>query len=152
DGFVHAEEAYEEVYEAAPFGFYTLDRRGRITGVNEKGARILGFPGHWLRGHAFVVFVAQQYVHLFLEMLTLGVRTSQPQSMNLDLNIGNRILPVQITVSTSTALGVVHRMTLIELTNIKATEQLLRESLANWYSLVQNAPDVIMTIEKNGRI
>jgi PAS domain S-box-containing protein len=36
--------------------------------------------------------------------------------------------------------------------DVQRTEELLQESLANWYSLVHNAPDAILTIEETGRI
>jgi PAS domain S-box-containing protein len=48
-----------------PIAFYTLDRRGRICEVNEKGAKLLGFAMDWLVGRPFIVFVARQDVPVF---------------------------------------------------------------------------------------
>jgi PAS domain S-box-containing protein len=47
---------------------------------------------------------------------------------------------------------VIHRLTVVDLTDIRDTEDLLKHSLANWYSLVHNAPDVILLVRKDGSI
>src|SRR5258707_15057032 len=66
---------YQDLYELAPVGFLTLDRRGRILELNEKAARLLGFPVAWLHGRPFFVFIAQNDVQNFLTLLTRSRRT-----------------------------------------------------------------------------
>lgn len=140
-------------YDTAPIGFYTLDQRGRIREVNEKGASLLSFPVNWLIDRPFVVFVANKYVHAFLALLTDSVRDLQPRSITLDLFIAKESVPVRIAVATSVdGDQVLHRLTVIDLTDAHNTEELLQRSLSNWSSLVQNAPEVIMTVEQSGRI
>src|SRR5437867_8443568 len=47
---------YSELYELAPVGFLTLDRRGRIRELNERAARLLASPSAWRLEKPFVVF------------------------------------------------------------------------------------------------
>src|SRR5262245_54337547 len=148
-----AANQYEELYQIAPIGFFTLDRQGRICEVNERGARLLGFQAAWLIGRAFVVFVAKQYIHDFLDNLTDSTRNPEPREMEVDLFVGNTVQPVRISLTTTFSGGTTfHRLTVIDLSDIKKMAGLLQKSLASWYSLVHNAPDTIMTVDATGRI
>src|SRR5262245_48428373 len=148
-----AANQYEELYQIAPIGFFTLDRLGRICEVNERGARLLGFPAEWLIGRAFVVFVGKQHIHEFLHNLRDSTRHPEPREMEVDLFNGNTSQPVRISLATTfSGESLFHRLTVIDLSDIRKTEGLLQESLASWYSLVHNAPDTIMTVDANGKI
>src|SRR5437870_9699558 len=61
---------YEELYDLAPVGFVTLDKRGLISGLNERTARLLAFPMQWLRERPFLVFVSSGDVGRFLGVLS----------------------------------------------------------------------------------
>src|SRR5262245_29961067 len=39
-----------DLYDVAPIGFYSLDRQARISELNQKGAKLLGFSSNWLLG------------------------------------------------------------------------------------------------------
>jgi len=145
---------YTELYELAPVGFLTLDKKGRIRELNGKAARLLGFPAAWLIDRPFVVFVAKEDVQRFL---TFAIRSAQnlkqQQTIELDIIVEGRRLAVQLLMRTSTQDDVVlHMLTIIDLTDLKRTEGQLQESLDNWNSLVHNAPDVIMTLDRSGKI
>src|SRR5262249_38175520 len=80
---------YQDLYNLAPVPFYTLDRRGRIVEVNEKGARLLGFAPEWLYGKSFVVWVARQDVPRFLNFLMVSREGEQALSIDVDLFVGS---------------------------------------------------------------
>jgi PAS domain S-box-containing protein len=144
---------YTELYELAPVGFLTLDRKGCICEVNEKGARLLGFSAGWLFGRPFVVFVAKEDVRGFLNLLMRSARTLRHEAIELALHVDGRQLPVQLSMRSSNAgASITHRLTVVDLTDVKRTENQLKESLDNWHSLVYNVPDVIMTVERDGKI
>ncbi len=144
---------YNELHDLSPVGFLTLNRKGCITELNEKTARLLGFPLLWLLGRAFMVFVAKPDIGRFLAFLTRSLQHTDLQTIEIDLFVASRVVPVQISLRTSSSNGgLIHRMTLIDLTNIKKVENQLQDALENWTALVQNAPDVIMTLKPNGRI
>ena len=143
----------QQLDQVAPLGFYTLDRRGEIRELNEQGAKMLGFPAEWLIGRAFVVFVAGADIHRFLDFLTGSIRASEPQLIEIHLAIGKWLHPVQISlVTTVRGSSVSHRLTVVDLYDVQQKEKLFQESLANWYSLVHNAPDAIMTVDAQGQI
>src|SRR3954453_23802854 len=124
---------YQQLYNVAPLGFYTLDRRGEIRELNERGAKMLGFPAEWLIGRAFVVFVCGQDVHRFLDCLTGSIRGGEPQLIEIHLAIGSRLHPVQISLLTTVrGSSISHRLTVVDLYDVKRKEKLFQESLANW--------------------
>jgi PAS domain S-box-containing protein len=131
---------------------FTLDRQGRIRELDETATHFLGFPAGWLVGRAFVVFVARQDVQLFLNVLMDSTKTTEPCVVNLDLDRGMTTLPVQLTVVTSTTSEVVHRISLIDLSQVIPTDEQQQKSLSNWYSLLHNAPDTILTVTSQGVI
>ena len=143
------------LYDLAPIGFVTLDRQARIRELNDKAARLLAFPASWLISRPFLVFIAKHDFQRFLECLVESARHPEQKIVELDLVVRNRIVPVQISLMTivaATGEAIVHQMAVIDLTEVKKTESQLEESLAHWYSLVQNAPDIIMTLERSGKI
>src|SRR5262249_53286347 len=146
-------ESYNRLYNFAPIAFYTLDRKGCISELNEKGARLLGFSATWLLGRAFVVFVARQDVRRFLDFLTQSLyHPGNSNVIRLDLYVRNRTLPIQISLTSSAGVSVFHRMAVVDASDVRKTEKLLNESTANWYSVMRNAPDTIMTVQEKGRI
>ncbi len=147
-------EQFHDLYDLAPIGFYTLDRQAKICELNEKGAKLLGFPDKWLIGKPFVVFIARQDIQRFLDLLRESIKNPEPRTIEVDMYVGDdRTLPVQISLTTaSDGPTILHRITVVDLTDFRKTEKLLQESVSNWYSLVHNAPDTIMTVNANGRI
>jgi PAS domain S-box-containing protein len=144
---------YHELYDGAPIGFYDLDRRARICALNERGAKLLGFPASWLIGKSFVVFIARQDVRRFLDFLMDSIKNRAPGRIELDIYTDHRTQPAEISLRTlGEGQSLLHRMTVVDLTDFRKTEDILQESVANWSSLVQNAPDTIMTVEPGGRI
>jgi PAS domain S-box-containing protein len=139
-------------FDSVPLGFYTLDRQGRICQVNETGAKLLGFSSEWLLGRAFVVFVARHGVQTFLDALTDSARRPHSQMIEVDLFVGNLTHPVQIWITTLDRRPVFHQLSIVDLTDLRRTELLLQQSMANWYSLLHNAPDTILTVDKEGRV
>ena len=144
---------YNELYESAPVGFLTLDRAARIRGLNEKTARMLAFPLPWLIGKPFLVFVARSDIQRFLTHFRKSISTTDQRTIELELSVGDHLLPVQISTKSSDHGGeTLCQLTIVDLTDTKRTEKHLQELLDNWHSLVQNAPDIVMTVERNRKI
>jgi PAS domain S-box-containing protein len=62
-------EKYSDLYEFAPVGYFSLDERGRILGVNLTGAALLGVERSRLIGRCLTVFMAPAGQPLFLGFL-----------------------------------------------------------------------------------
>jgi signal transduction histidine kinase len=133
-------------------GFYTLDRQGRICELNETAASLLSFPASWLVGKAFVVFVAREDVERFLDFLS-DSRDQSPRNMTFEMCIAGRSSRVRIFAATFEENSArFHKLAVVDLSDSQDTQRLLDQSLSNWHSLVQNAPETIMTVEASGRI
>jgi PAS domain S-box-containing protein len=145
---------FQELVDLAPISFLTLDRRCRIVDLNQNAARLLGFQPEWLRKRPFLVFIAQGAVRHFLDILS-AVREvpDHPQVTPLELWLNERPVPVQIWIKSSTGDDqMVYSIAIFDLTETKIIETELKEALNNWYSLVENAPDIIMTVDQRGKI
>ena len=147
------EESDGNLYDAAQIAFYALDRQGRIREVNQRGAELLGFTAEWLIGRVFFVFVARQDVRRFLEFLTHSLRApAESQVIDVDLYSGAMTFPIRISMTTSVGESVCHRLAVADMTDVRRTEKLLDESMQKWYSVVNYAPETIMSVEPGGRI
>jgi len=68
-------EKYTELYDFAPTGYFSVDKRGRILEVNLMGAALLGIERSRLIGRPFALFVAsasQPAVQAFLDRIFSG--------------------------------------------------------------------------------
>ena len=151
---VESLQCYEELYDLAPVSFLTLDRRATIVGLNKAAGRLLGFPTEWLRERPFLVFVSRRDVSRFLNLLN-RVRHLRDhyETMDIQLSIGGQPVPVQVSIKASMRDGsIVYRMAVVDLTESKRVESELRETLSNWNCLVQNAADLILTVDRKGKI
>jgi PAS domain-containing protein len=138
-------------FDSAPIGFYTLDRQGRICQVNETGAKLLGFSSEWLLGRAYVVCCQARCTDISGCFDRFGSTSSFPDDRGRSVG-GHRTPPVQIWITTLDRRPVLHQLSIVDLTDLRRTELLLQESMANWYSLVHNAPDTILAVDKEGRV
>ena len=144
---------YNELYELSPVGFLSLNRKGCIVQLNDKAADLLGYSPAWLIGRPFMVFIAKADLRRFLGVLTHSLQDPDLQTIEIDLFLDGRIVPVQISLRTSASgENLIQRMTLLDLTEIKKVETRLHEALENWAALVESAPDVIMTVQRDGKI
>src|SRR5205085_6305635 len=145
---------YKELYNLVPVSFITLDKRGVMLKLNEEAARLLASPMQWLLDRSFLVFVSPRDVERFLNLLSHFRRgPDQQEIIGLDLLRDNHLVPVQISIQPSYRDGqLIYQMAIVDLTEIKVIEKELKETLNNWYSLVENAPDIIMTIDRKSQI
>jgi len=132
-------------------GFLSLDNRGRILEFNQYASRLLALPGNWLLRCPFIVFVAKHDLSKFIQCL-IDARNIGSTDMELDLLIEKRLVPVQISLTTTADKGIVYRIGITDLRESRMTQSQLQDSLARWHSLVQNAPDTIMTLDRFGKI
>src|SRR5207248_11019577 len=74
-------------------------------------------------------------------------------TMLVDLSIHDRSVPVQISMKSSISGDqMVYWIALMDLTETRMIETELRDTLTNWFSLVESAPDVIMTVNSKAKI
>jgi PAS domain S-box-containing protein len=154
EDIVNALRRYEELYDWAPVSFISLDRCATILGVNKAAGKLLASTPEWLRGRPFLVFISREHISTFLGVLTKLRRVPDGrETVEIDLSIGGLRIPAQVSVQASVVDGaIVYRMAIVDLSEAKLAETELKQALSNWYSLVESAPDVIMTVDRKGII
>ena len=64
-----ARDRYATLYDHAPVGYFSLDKAGRIVGINLTGCVMLGAERANLVGQPFITHVAEGDIHAFLQHL-----------------------------------------------------------------------------------
>jgi PAS domain S-box-containing protein len=135
--------------------FLILDGSGRIHDLNETAARLLGSSRKWLIGKSFVVFVAANDAPGFLNYLMDGAQQNIHHTLYLDLTIGTQNVPVEValaSIKNFESQDVLYQLEILDRTEIRKVEQRLRETLEQFHSFVENAPDIILTLNQQGII
>jgi PAS domain S-box-containing protein len=144
---------YNELYELAPVAFLTLDKQGRIAEINAKGVSLFGFHNGSSIGRPFLMFVSKHDSQRFLDVLLRSARSEQEECLEMALDVGRHATPVHISMRTSVIEGaVLHRMTIVDLSDVKRNERQLRSSLDSWLNVVKSAPDALVTVDSAGTV
>lgn len=86
---------YASLYDFAPVGYVTLDRKGYIQNINLTGASLIGLERYHLLGTPLSVFVVQSDLKLFLDHLRRCRRTNEHVFTELSLSTKSG-RPVQV--------------------------------------------------------
>ena len=90
-------EKYSDLYEFAPVGYLTLDRKGTINSVNLRGASLLGIARPRLLGQLFGSLITDEDRQIFTDFLAYSFINQDKTSCEVALkNEGNRPLFVQL--------------------------------------------------------
>ena len=122
---------YAFLYDFAPVGYFTFDRRGSIRSVNLTGERLLGIDGCDLIGQSFKDFVVNEERPIFSDFIRTVFDSHCKQTCRLQLEKEDpRPLSVRIealvTESGDECLAV-----LVDITEKQRAEQALSESEYN---------------------
>ncbi len=85
DEMATALEKYTDLYDFAPVGYFTLDKRGVITAVNFVGAGFLGVERAYLLGRSFGQSVAADSLSHFTEFLVKVFASEVKESCEITL-------------------------------------------------------------------
>jgi PAS domain S-box-containing protein len=147
---------YADLYDFAPIGYTTLDRKGHIREINLTGAKILRRKRSRLLGTLFSMLVAkgdrgafrghlrqcQQGGGLVTTELTLALRDRNPAPVQL------HSVPIRDPVSQATT----YRTAITDISGRVRVEEALRESEEGQRTLFESAPDPIVVVDAAGRV
>ncbi len=74
---------YFELYNFAPLGYFTLDRKGLILEVNLTGSELLGLERKKLQNSAFIKFIASDHRQIFHHHIKKALETGTKQTTDL---------------------------------------------------------------------
>ncbi len=141
----HAVQRYADLYDLAPTGYVSFDRSGRIEEINLTAAQLFGIPRERLIGMPFMVFVAREDIAILLHHL-LRCRCSETRvETELRLKDVKRKIFHACLSSTPVAASVhngalLYQTAIVDLTERKRTEELLRQKEAELERIVTQTP------------
>lgn len=146
---------YADLYDSAPIGYITLDKKGNILDCNITTARILSQPRSQLINTPFQMFLDGGSRHEFIrdlqKTLQNGIETS------LDLRLVKAVQSMRYIhlrlICTSNIGGETEvRGTFFDISEKKQTELQLHESEVRYRSLVELSPNAVVVHDLKGRI
>jgi PAS domain S-box-containing protein len=142
---------YTDLYDFAPVGYFTLDRKETIRRVNLTGAGLVGVERSRLAGRRFGLFVTNETRPAFTAFLekvfTNPVKVACEVALQKE---GNDSLSVQIE-GIATASGQECRIALIDITERKRQEKALHKINEQWRALTEHSPDLICRYDVNAQ-
>lgn len=149
------ERRYRDIVEQAADIIYTRDMDGKITGINEAGARFFGRPAFELIGQPLSVMVGEETAARDIAEMQ-DIKSFEPIRFTSCLNnaLGEmRYLEGIVSLerdSHGALLGV--RGVVRDVTDQQLAETALRESETRYRVVAETASDAIMTIDESTKI
>jgi PAS domain S-box-containing protein len=121
---------YEDLYDFAPVGYFTLDENNMIFRVNLVGAELFGLERHRLLGRRFSRFISPDWVDRFYDHRRQCLDTRERQTCELKLKSdaeNQRYIHVE-SIAAHDDEGNFNRirMAMIEITNRKKADERIR--------------------------
>jgi PAS domain S-box-containing protein len=145
-----SQRKYAELYEFAPIGFCSLDRKGQIHQVNLAGAQILRIEKRYLLARPFRSFVSSgfrdDFDHFFHKIFQPGRREACESQLTRHDGV---LIDVELVggAVADPSLGVVResQIAIVDISQRKKAESWSRR-------LVETTQDAVLSIDREGRI
>jgi PAS domain S-box-containing protein len=147
-----ADEKYVELYDFAPSGYITISKDGKIIEINLYGSQMLGEVRSNIIGRKFGLFVSDNTKPIFNRFLETVFDSKVKESGQVILS-NNGKAPVYIQID-----GIAMEndeyclVTMVDITELKEAEQIIRLSQEKYRTLLNASPDGIILIDLNGII
>jgi PAS domain S-box-containing protein len=150
-----SEAKYRALLESASDGVYTLDLEGRFTFMSDVIVERSGFPREWYIGKSFFDVVRPEYRKQCREYFEAALRGETVPVIQIPYKgASGETLWVELNTTglrENNQIVGLHAVSR-DITERKRTELALRESEEMWRSLVENAPDLVLTVDRDLRI
>ncbi len=124
-------DRYADLYDFAPTGYMTLDKKGGILEINLTGAAMLGVERSRLLGMPFFTCVAGSEAKKFREHMRQCKRAKEKVTTELRLTAGNgKLIEAQLSslaVQDPKSLPTVYRTVMTDITERKRAEEILQK-------------------------
>lgn len=150
-----ARDRYADLYDFAPVGYLTLDRRGRIVEINLTGARLLGVKRAAILEMPLTAFLAPgespqlfQHLHDAFEQSDKRVAELRVRPRNgepVDIRLESKVM-------TSADGDRVCRSAMIDDTDLKRARQAAAEREARYRAAIETTSDGFFIVDEEGCI
>ncbi|HET6460011.1 MAG TPA: PAS domain S-box protein [Syntrophales bacterium] len=148
-----SQQKYSDLYDFAPVGYFTFDKKGHITETNVTGASLLGAEKRSLANQPFQRFIAPEHLSIFQSHLqkVLEMRSKQICKLKLTGKDGTSFDALIDTIAVMDRKGkFVHcRSSVTEITRAEAA---LRDSEERYRHIVEDSVEFIVRADVDGII
>lgn len=145
-------EQYAELYDYAPSGYFTLSRKGEIIDINLIAIKMLGIESSVLKSSMFCSIVSPDSLPAFNHFLQDVFNSNSSKTCEVKL-IENSVMPKYVHL-----MGIKNKnrehclVNMIDISGSKQTEAELRQNEQTLRTITEQAPNIIMEVNKSGRI
>ncbi len=147
-------ENISEIIEFFPSGFFVLDREETLVDINKAGQSLIGKKKEEILNRKFSEFIIENDKNQFKELLEKATKTSQSQAKEFKIKItGDNYFPSLLLVKYETIPGTqkgFYFLTIIDFTQQKVKEELIKDSEARFENMANTAPVMIWIADVEG--
>jgi PAS domain S-box-containing protein len=143
---------YSELYDFAPSGYFTLSSEKKIKELNHSGARILGKERSFLIGSQFDYFISKNSLLEFDDFFRNVYTKKNKQACDIVIQITDNQLKNVHIEGLYDAFNEQFLLNVIDISELKHIEKVLRESEEKYRTMLNASPDGIFLIDMNGII
>jgi PAS domain S-box-containing protein len=144
-----ASEKYRTFYNLAPAGYFTLDAKGRIIGLNQSGSLMIGMELSAANGLHFKQFIAPGYHSVYDSFLQSVFKKGLKQSCHLKILRKEKVSLFVHVEGLFDADENVCYVTAIDITEHVHTIENLRVSEIKFRKIYENGPFGMVMVDKN---
>lgn len=143
---------YTDLYDFAPAGYFTLDQKGVILGVNLNGTRMFKIERSVILNQRFERFIITEYRSAFSAFLEKVFQDRTQETIDIVLQIeGHGLIYAHIEAIVSENRREC-RVALMDITAQKKSEKKLQESEQKYRSLYETMSQGVLYQESDGKI
>jgi PAS domain S-box-containing protein len=150
-----SQRKYFDLYNFAPYGYFTLDKDGIILEVNLKGASLLGIERHKLYKTAFIQYITPDYRNKFHHHIQRVLETRDNHIIDLKIfKSDNNTFYAHIeTINVQDRNGNFKefRIAVTDISDLKNTEKALKKSEETFREVFNNANDAMFLHKLEGK-
>ena len=153
---LEGKDRFQELTEMLPQSVFEVDTSGRILYANQRTFDMFGYPrgelGDWANIFAMIIPEEHERVRKGVQALVSG--TGEQGAIYTGVRKDGTTFPIQIFASPIIQNGEISglRGIIIDLSEIRAAEEKVKESWMLFKSLVENMPDGIFILDWDGTV
>jgi diguanylate cyclase (GGDEF)-like protein/PAS domain S-box-containing protein len=143
---------YSDLYDFAPVGYFSFDKKGLILDANLAAATELGVERGLLINNPFRAYIVKEDREIFDQHLQKVIRSCDRQTCEIKLKRKNCVeyyAQLESIAAVESGGNNICRTSAIDITGRKRTDEARRESEERYHSLVDSAEDSIYLVDRD---